>query len=150
MSDGEVPADHALRGFHGVGLLLRDAAPTGAILSDVFGFSEAGREGTTIRFQAKDASLGGIVDIRAAGDFLKGRQGAGSVHHIAFRAADDEAEFAMRDRLADNHGIRTTDQKTATTSARFISASRAGCCSRSPPTFLASPPTSRSRPLVRP
>jgi glyoxalase family protein len=110
-SNGEVPADHALRGFHGVGLLLRDAAPTGAILSDVFGFSEAGREGTTIRFQAKDASLGGIVDIRAAGDFLKGRQGAGSVHHIAFRAADDEAEFAMRDRLAENHGIRTTDQK---------------------------------------
>jgi glyoxalase family protein len=110
-SNGEVPADHALRGFHGVGLLLRDAAPTGAILSDVFGFSEAAREGTTIRFQAKDASLGGIVDIRAAGDFLKGRQGAGSVHHIAFRAADDEAEFAMRDRLAENHGIRTTDQK---------------------------------------
>jgi glyoxalase family protein len=110
-SNGEVPADHALRGFHGVGLLLRDAAPTGAILSDVFGFCEAGREGTTIRFQLKDASLGGIVDIRAAGDFLKGRQGAGSVHHIAFRAADDEAEFAMRDRLAENHGIRTTDQK---------------------------------------
>jgi len=110
-SNGEVPADHALRGFHGVGLLLRDAAPTGAILSDVFRFSEAGREGTTIRFQAKDASLGGIVDIRAAGDFLKGRQGAGSVHHIAFRAADDAAEFAMRNRLPENHGIRTTDQK---------------------------------------
>ncbi len=110
-SNGEVPADHAVRGFHGVGLLLRDAAPTGAILSDVFGFSEVGREGTTIRFQAKDARMGGIVDIRAAGDFLKGRQGAGSVHHIAFRAADDEAEFAMRDRLAENHGIRTTDQK---------------------------------------
>src|SRR5687767_8373382 len=33
---GNVPAEHAVRGFHSVSLLLRDAAPTGAILSDVF------------------------------------------------------------------------------------------------------------------
>ena len=110
-SAGEVPAKHAIRGFHSVSLLLREAAPTGAILTDVFGLSEAGREGTTVRFKADGTAIGGIVDIRVAGDFLRGRQGGGSVHHIAFRAADDEAEFAMMRRLADNHGIRTTDQK---------------------------------------
>jgi glyoxalase family protein len=107
---GGVPAEHAIRGFHGVTLLLREAAPTGAILTDVLGFTEIGREGSTVRFKA-DAPSGGTVDIRAAGEFLRGRQGAGSIHHIAFRATDDEAQFAMGRRLADNHGIRTTDQK---------------------------------------
>ena len=108
---GEVPGEHAIRGLHGVSLLLREAAATGAILTDVFGFSEVGREGSTVRFKADGTEIGGIVDIRVAGDFLRGRQGGGSVHHIAFRAADDEAEFAMMRKLAENHGIRTTDQK---------------------------------------
>jgi len=108
---GEVPGEHAIRGFHGVSLLLREAAPTGAILTDVFGFSEVGREGSTVRFKAEGTDIGGIVDIHVAGDFLRGRQGGGSVHHIAFRAADNEAEFAMMRKLAENHGIRTTDQK---------------------------------------
>jgi glyoxalase family protein len=108
---GDVTAEHAIRGFHSVSLLLREAAPTGAILTDVFGFSELGSEGSTVRFRADGTQIGGIVDIRAAGDFLPGRQGGGSVHHIAFRAADDEAEFAMKQKLVENHGIRTTDQK---------------------------------------
>ncbi|MFD1327195.1 ring-cleaving dioxygenase [Mycoplana ramosa] len=107
----DVPSEHSLRGLHGVTLLLREAAPTGAILTDVFGFSEAGREGSIVRFKAAETRLGGIIDIHAVGDFLRGRQGCGSVHHIAFRAADDEAEFAMMRKLAENHGIRTTEQK---------------------------------------
>src|SRR4051794_28311418 len=49
---GEVPAEHAIRGFHSVSLLLREATPTAAILTDVFGFSEIGREGSTVRFKA--------------------------------------------------------------------------------------------------
>ncbi len=105
-----VPAEHAIRGFHSVTLLLRDAAPTRAILADVFGFSEAGREGALVRFQA-GGGPGSIVQIRAVGDFLPGRQGGGSVHHIAFRAADDAAQAAMAHKLAEHHGIRTTEQK---------------------------------------
>jgi glyoxalase family protein len=107
----DVPAEHAIRGLHSVNLLLREAAPTGAILTNVFGFTEVGREDSKVRFKVGGTEIGGIVDIRVAGDFLRGRQGAGSVHHIAFRAADDEAEFAMMNKLAENHGIRTTDQK---------------------------------------
>jgi glyoxalase family protein len=108
---GEVPAEHAIRGFHSVSLLLREAEPTGAILTDVFGFGEVGREGSTVRFKADGTEIGGIVDVRVAGDFPRGRQGGGSVHHIAFRAADDEAEFGMMRKLAENHAIRTTEQK---------------------------------------
>jgi glyoxalase family protein len=102
--------ENAIRGFHGVSLLLDDAGPTGAVLTDVLGFADAGSEDGLIRFRAADTSIGGIVDIRAAGGFLPARMGAGSVHHIAFRAANDEAQANMVAKLAANHRIRTTDQ----------------------------------------
>ena len=110
-STDEIPADVALRGIHSVSLLLREAGPTGGILTDVFGFQAIGREGTTVRFQAEGTHVGGIVDIREAGEFLRARQGGGSVHHIAFRAADDDAAFAMQRKLAQNHNLHTTEQK---------------------------------------
>jgi glyoxalase family protein len=110
-SNGEIPAEHAIRGFHSVSLLLEDSAPTGAILSDVLGFARTAREGALTRYKADGAGLGGIVDLRAAGGFLAGRQGAGSVHHVAFRAADDAEQAAMVRKLAENHRIRTTEQK---------------------------------------
>jgi len=107
----DIPAEHAIRGFHGVTLLLADGERTGAILTDVLGFKEVGREGARIRYQADGVTPGGVVDIRAVGSFLPGRQGGGSVHHIAFRAADDNEQSEMVRRLVENHGIRTTEQK---------------------------------------
>src|SRR3954471_20617721 len=41
---GDLTAEHAVRGFHSVRLRLNAIEATGAILTDVFGFSEAGRE----------------------------------------------------------------------------------------------------------
>jgi glyoxalase family protein len=108
---GEIPAEHAIRGFHSASLLLADAAPTGAILTDVLGFTEVAREGTLVRYKAGDTAIGGIVDLRAAGNFMRGRSGAGTVHHIAFRAENDATQGEMVKRLAENHGIHATEQK---------------------------------------
>jgi glyoxalase family protein len=110
-TDGDIPAEHAIRGFHGVSLLLKEEGATGAILTDVLGFTRVGQEGTVVRFKAEGAAIGGIVDIRVAGGFLPARMGAGSVHHVAFRAADDAAQAEMVEKLARNHGIKTTEQK---------------------------------------
>jgi len=110
-SNGEIPAEVAIRGFHGVNLLLAEAAPTGAILTDVLGFAEIGREGSLVRYKAEGTTFGSIVDIHEAGGFLPARMGGGSVHHIAFRAADDAAQEGMVKRLRENHGIVTTEQK---------------------------------------
>ena len=107
----EVPVEHAIRGIQGVSLLLEDEAATGAVLTDVLGFKQIGREGNVTRFQVPDATLGRIVDIHAAPGFLPARMGGGSVHHVAFRAADDAAQAVMVKKLAENHGIVTTEQK---------------------------------------
>jgi glyoxalase family protein len=109
-SSGDVPAEHAVRGFHGVTLMLDAAAPTGAILTDVLGFVEAGREGSIVRYRT-NAGIGGVVDIREVGGFLAGRMGRGTVHHVAFRAADDAEQAAMVRKLADNRLADVTDQK---------------------------------------
>jgi glyoxalase family protein len=109
-SNGEIPAEHAIRGFYGVTLLLDDAARTGAILTDVLGLNEAGREGAIVRYRAAGAGPGAVVDIRRS-EVQRGRQGRGSVHHIAFRAADDAAQAAMAKKLATQHGVHPTDQR---------------------------------------
>jgi len=108
---GEVPAEHAIRSLAGVTLLLADAAPTGAVLTGVLGFREAGREDGLVRFAADGALHGARVDLRVAPGFLPGRPGAGSVHHVAFRAADDAAQAEMVRRLRADHRIAATEQK---------------------------------------
>ena len=110
-ANGEVPAEHAIRGFGGVTLLVKAPEATGAILSDVFGFAEIAREGSSIRYRAAGGAPGNTVDVHAAGDFLPGRMGAGTVHHIAFRAAGDAEQASMVKRLAERHGMQTTEQR---------------------------------------
>jgi glyoxalase family protein len=109
-SGGDIPAEHAIRGFHGVTLMLNTTAQTGAILTDVFGFREAAREGAFVRYTV-DAALGHVVDLREARDFLPARQGRGSVHHVAFRARDDAEQAAMVEKLVTTHGQHVTEQK---------------------------------------
>jgi glyoxalase family protein len=109
-SGGDIPAEHAVRGFHGVTLMLDQAAPTGVILTDVLGFAEVGREDAMVRYRA-DAAAGGFLDIREAKGFLRGGMGRGSVHHVAFRAVDDAAQVAMAKRLLEHHRVQTTEQK---------------------------------------
>jgi glyoxalase family protein len=110
-SNGDVPVEHAIRGFHGVTLLLDNAWKTAAILTDVFGFKETAREGSVIRYRAAGDANGSVVDIYEAKGFLRGHQGGGSVHHIAFRATDDSEQGRMAQRLVDHHGLHPTEQR---------------------------------------
>jgi glyoxalase family protein len=110
-SNEDVPSEHAIRGFQGVTLLLDSAQKTAAILTDVFGFREVAREGSVIRFAAAGDVKGSVVDVYEAAGVLRGRQGRGSVHHIAFRAADDVQQAQMTEKLIRTHGRHPTEQK---------------------------------------
>ena len=107
---GDIPAEHAIRGFHGVTLMLDSVEPTGAILTDVLGYTQVAQEGPYVRFKSEGA-IGGVVDIREAKGFLQGRMGRGSVHHIAFRAKDDAEQAKIATKLSEVHGIYATEQK---------------------------------------
>jgi glyoxalase family protein len=109
-SFGDIPAEVAIRGFHGVTLLIGDGTGTGAVLTDVLGFKAEGRDGALSRFRASSA-LGGLVDIRDGKGVARGSMGRGSVHHVAFRAADDAEQAEMARRLIAHHGLQATEQK---------------------------------------
>lgn len=93
----------ALGGLHSATLWLRDPAPTARILTDVFGYAEAGQETAPgeerLRLVAPGGGVAATVDLLHRDAAPSGRQGTGTVHHIAFRAADDDHQMALREAL---------------------------------------------------
>ena len=107
--NGDVPPERAIRGFHGVTLEVANPATTGRVLTEVFGFAPAGSEGNRHRFRSGNDPVGSVVDLRVTPGVANARQGAGSVHHVAFRASGDAQEMELRERAIEL-GLRPTDQ----------------------------------------
>ena len=63
-SDGGVPDEFAIRGFHGVSLLLEKTERTAAILTDVFGYASVGEEDSVARYRSN--CIGSRHDHRSA------------------------------------------------------------------------------------
>jgi catechol 2,3-dioxygenase-like lactoylglutathione lyase family enzyme len=97
-ADG-IPAEYALRGLHAVTLWEEKGEETGRVLVDVLGMREVSESAASRRYAAGDRGPGTLVDVREVGGFLRGVGGAGTVHHVAFRVADDAAELALRSRV---------------------------------------------------
>ena len=69
------------------------------------------REGPHVRYRANDG-IGGVVATSARREAsLAGRMGRGSVHRVAFRAADDAEQAEMARKLVKSHGVHPTGQK---------------------------------------
>ena len=95
----DVAAEHAIRGFFGVTLCEGGYERTVAVLATM-GFRKIGEEGNRFRFAAEGGALGNHIDLLIQPQLIHGRIGAGSVHHIAFRAADDASQLEWRAVLA--------------------------------------------------
>ncbi len=100
-------------GFHSVTLWERDIGPTARLLQDVFGYAEAGHEtvdGTErLRLRAPGDAMGNIVDLIRTDARVNPRPGAGTIHHVAFRARTDDEQRGWIETLA-AAGHRTTPQ----------------------------------------
>jgi glyoxalase family protein len=95
-SEGPVPAEHAIRGFHGTTLWEDGDTGSAAFLTRTMGFEPVGEEGNILRFQSAAVGTGTVVDLRRAPGFWRGAGGVGTVHHVAFRAATDADQLAKR------------------------------------------------------
>lgn len=93
-----VPPEHSIIGFFGVTLCEAGFEGTAAVLEKL-GFWQAGVEGNRYRFSTAAQTLGSHIDVLVQPQIMHGRMGAGSVHHIAFRAPSDEAQLAWREEL---------------------------------------------------
>ena len=94
-----IPSEHALRGMHTAELTVSDSAPTSDLLTGFMGYALVRREGNRARFEAAPGGSGRYVDVIGGAKAPRGTGGAGTIHHIAFRVADDAAELDMRARL---------------------------------------------------
>ncbi|MFC0213356.1 ring-cleaving dioxygenase [Paenibacillus chartarius] len=89
---GGVPADKAIKGFGGAVLYSTAPDATSQLLQRVMGLTRVGQEGAYERFQSY-GDIGNIIDLNVTA-MEQGAGGAGTVHHIAWRAKDD-AEHAL-------------------------------------------------------
>lgn len=94
----EIPLTHGLRGFHSVTLTHADSGRTARLLVDRMGYRETARVTapsgeTRVRYTVAAGGPGAYVDLVAAPSVPRGQPGVGTVHHVAFRVADDEAEL---------------------------------------------------------
>jgi glyoxalase family protein len=101
----------AIGGFHSVTLWQRDIAPTARLMQDVLGYVETGHETTDgterLRLTAPGDAMGNIVDLIRSTRVTQARPGAGTIHHVAFRARSNDEQLGWIDRLA-SAGHRTT------------------------------------------
>jgi glyoxalase family protein len=107
----DVPAEHAIRGFYGVTLLEHEAESTGNFLR-VLGFHEVAEEGKRRRYSTESNALGNHIDLVIDPKASYGRSGAGSVHHIAFRAADDAAQLAWCEEIGKHVDVTPVMDRT--------------------------------------
>jgi catechol 2,3-dioxygenase-like lactoylglutathione lyase family enzyme len=106
--DGPVPAEHAVRGVHAVTIWEDGDAGSADFLTRTMGFRAKGEEGNRLRFESGQDGLGTVVDLRRAPGFWRGTDGVGTVHHVAFRAADDAEQKARHEELQ-RLGVGVTD-----------------------------------------
>jgi len=98
--DGGVPEEAAIRGFHSVSMRLQDTGATAELLK-FMGYEEAGREGNTSRFIMPNGNGADFVDLESLPVVNHARQGAGSVHHVAFAVPDRARQLDVRKALMD-------------------------------------------------
>ncbi|WP_256759277.1 ring-cleaving dioxygenase [Cohnella sp. WQ 127256] len=91
---GGVPVDKAIKGFGGAVLFSTAPARTATTLEQVLGLEKIAQEGDFVRFKAT-GDLGNIIDVNVE-PMAPGVGGAGTVHHIAWRAQDDEDHARWR------------------------------------------------------
>lgn len=87
--EGPIPAEHALRGFHGATLWVANSQGTADLLTQHLGYETLAEEGKRTRLQAGGVDIGRTIDLLERPGLSPGRMGKGSVHHIAFRTVDD-------------------------------------------------------------
>jgi glyoxalase family protein len=110
-----VPTDYQIRGLGPPLLLVRDLAPTEAVLTTVLGFKKTGEyleplrhgEGVIHVFETSGGGAHAEVHLTAQPEGNGSRQGAGAVHHIAFRVPTFE-DYGAWDEHLRRVGVRSS------------------------------------------
>jgi glyoxalase family protein len=113
----ESPVDlkYAIRGFHSATLSEEGYERTASLLTNILKcklITKNDKE-SRFRFQVvekhdRTPTIGSTIDILCQPDTSRGYVGIGTVHHIAWRAADDGHQLDLRERIIDDANLDPT------------------------------------------
>ena len=88
-----------IRGFHNATISVARLANSARLLTETMGFQQTAVSGTRHRFELANGGPHSIVDLVETPSSQRALQGAGSIHHIAWRVPDDAAQQEWRSEL---------------------------------------------------
>jgi glyoxalase family protein len=97
---GGVDAERAIRGFHSVSMRLRDDGATAELL-EYMGYQVTEERNGIKRMQVPGGNGAHVIDLESLPGAAAARQGAGSVHHVAFAVENREKQLEVRKALMD-------------------------------------------------
>lgn len=90
---------NATRGFHSTTLSLANIDETAKVLTDIFGYTLLSQEGNRYRFITDTVETAAIIDLLEMPNGPRGRNAAGTNHHIAFRVKDEAVQMEFREKI---------------------------------------------------
>jgi glyoxalase family protein len=124
--ESPISKEHAIRGFHSATLSEEGYERTASLLTDTMGFKLLAKDNKEDRFRfgileknnnnheansgstESSKSIGSFVDIVCQPEISRGYIGIGTVHHIAWRAANDRHQIDLRKRIVEEAKLNPT------------------------------------------
>lgn len=103
-----ITSAHAIRGFHHVTLTTEKMEATARIL-EIFGYKLQRQEVNRYRFATDAVQEANLVDIVEAPGEPRGVIAGGSIHHVAFRVANEQILMEFREKIR-REGLHITEK----------------------------------------
>jgi glyoxalase family protein len=94
-----IPPEQAIRGLHTAELTVGDAGRMEQLLTGIMGHRLVRRDGPRARYEAGPGGPGRQVDVLQDAGAPRGTGAAGTIHHLAFRVADDADQRDLQETL---------------------------------------------------
>jgi len=104
----DIDVVNAIRGIHGVTLLVREPAKTIAFVRELMETAVVGETADATRLAVNGELPGRLIEVVAAGNAPAAVNGLGTVHHVAFAVDDPEQQLELRRALI-RRGVPVTE-----------------------------------------
>lgn len=104
---GQVPPEYAVKGLYSVSIEEEGYERTAGLLTAQMDHRLLSEKGNRFRFSAS-GQPGDLVDVICSPGTLKGLNGSGTVHHLAFATPSDETQLSFREKVNSTHIVNTT------------------------------------------
>jgi glyoxalase family protein len=95
----DIKAENAIKGFYNVTITTNKAQPTADILTNILGYRLLDKNVNRYRYITDAINTANVIDIVEVAGEVAGHVAGGSVHHVAFRVANEEILMYFRDKV---------------------------------------------------